>query len=265
MCRDFYCMISKNQIKYINSLKLKKHRYQNGFFLVEGEKCVDELLKSQFATTAVYALKNYLQKSMHLLLKKKIQIQEITEEELSKISDLTTPNQVLAIARMPLHEELNPQQLSGWTLVLDGIKDPGNLGTILRTADWFGINTVVCSTECVDVYNSKVVQATMGSFTRVRTYYTELSGFLEQMVQRMPVLGAFLEGEAITNVKTSENGVLVIGSESHGISEKLTSFISKKINIPRFIQEINTGFEVESLNASVAAAILCYEIRRSFV
>jgi TrmH family RNA methyltransferase len=158
-------MLSYNQVKYINSLKIKKFRQQHKVFVVEGEKGVNELLSSTLKPVKIFALPGWTDQNISKLRSKNIEFQEITADELKKVSDLVTPNQVLAIAEIPDAGIPDPAQFSGMVLALDGIRDPGNMGTMIRTADWFGIKTIICSTDSVDVYNPKVVQATMGSFS----------------------------------------------------------------------------------------------------
>jgi len=252
-------MLSHNQIKYINSLKSKKFRQQHSAFIIEGEKGVSELLSSSIKPVKVFALAEWLDKNLALLTEKNIGLQEITIDELKKVSDLTSPNQVLAIGEIPEVEMPEPSGFTGMTLALDGIRDPGNMGTMIRTADWFGIKRIICSPDSVDVYNPKVVQATMGSFSRVSVFYTDLLNLFKAFPGDIPVFGALLEGPDITQKTFTRPGVILIGSESHGISNELISFINEPLHIPRFSHS-DADNQAESLNASIANGIICYEI-----
>jgi len=252
-------MLSHNQIKYINSLKIKKFRQQHNAFIVEGEKGVSELLDSSLRTIKIFAIKEWLENYSKYQKANTIEIQEITELELKKISDLVTPNQVLAIAGIPENEIQEATELNYMMLALDGIRDPGNMGTILRTADWFGISRIICSSDSVDVYNPKVIQATMGSFGRVKVSHVNLSDFLNNIPKEVPIYGALLEGPDITKKTFTKPGIILIGSESHGISRELIPFVNQPLHIPRF--NVSEGKNhAESLNASIANGIICYEI-----
>jgi TrmH family RNA methyltransferase len=253
-------MLSKNQIKYINSLKIKKFRQDQGVFLVEGEKCVTELLNSNLEVTGVYALRDWLDENRSFLISKSIIHTETDEAGLAKISDLTTPNKVVALARIP-KREFSAELYQHYILALDNIKDPGNMGTIIRTADWFGIRHVVCSYGCVDAYNPKVIQATMGSITRVNIYYLELLNFITQKPEGTPVYGALLSGESLNNTVFDTKGILIIGSESHGISSEVIPMITNAVHIPSFSHN-EAIMNAESLNASIANAIICYEMSK---
>ena len=252
-------MLSHNQVKYINSLKIKKFRQQHKAFLIEGEKGVNELLASTLQVQKIFALPEWLEKNKKLIRLHSIEEQEITESELCKISDLVTPNQVLAIAETAETLLPEPSGFSGMALALDGIRDPGNMGTMIRTADWFGIRTIICSTDTVDIYNPKVIQATMGSFSRVSVYYTNLPAFFNELPAGFPVYGALLEGQEITQKTFTQAGIILIGSESHGISSGLLPHVNEPVHIPRFLSFVSNN-QAESLNASVANGIICYEI-----
>ncbi len=252
-------MLSHNQIKYINSLKIKKFRQLNKAFIIEGEKGVRELLTGSLVPIRIYALPEWLERNMSLFGFKNIEFQEITPAELIKVSDLVTPNQVLAIAEIPEMNMPQPAEFKLMTLILDGIRDPGNMGTMIRTADWFGIRQIICSSDSVDMYNPKVVQATMGSFSRVNAFYTDLPNFFKSLPSGIPVFGALLEGPELTQKTFSRPGIILIGSESHGISKELIKFINEPLHIPRFSRS-STDNQAESLNASVANGIICYEI-----
>ena len=252
-------MLSHNHIKYINSLKIKKYRQQHKAFFVEGEKGVDELLQSPFNIVKVFALREWIDNNYPTTKSRKTEIQEITDDELKKVSDLTSPNLVIAIASIPEQELPDPSEFKGMALALDGIRDPGNLGTIIRTADWFGINKIICSPDSVDVYNPKVVQATMGSFGRIQVFYVDLLNYFSGLPASTPVFGALLEGPHLSEKSFTKEGIILIGSESHGISEKLIPYVNEPVYIPHFVVNTNIG-QAESLNASIANGIICYEI-----
>ena len=240
-------MLSKNQIKLINSLKKKKFRLQNRLFLAEGVKVVEELLNSPFILHSLYGLNTY---SNRFFLE---DLQIISEKELKSISEFTNPNQLFAIFEIP---EKEITKRSGFTLVLDEINDPGNLGTIIRLCDWFGVDQLVCSLNTVDCYNPKVVQASMGSLSRLSIIYTDLVDFLE--TENRSVYGALLKGENIYKTTLSSDAVLVMGNESNGINDEIQNLISKPITIPQFGDLQKT----ESLNVATATAVLLSEFRR---
>lgn len=255
-------MLTKNQLKFVTSLAVKKIRNQQGLFIAEGVKIVGELLRSAIRVKQVYATKEWIGSvgSKQLAVGKyHPEVIEVTEQELSKISQLTTPNQVLAIAEIPGYE-LNQDDLRGkLTLALDDVRDPGNLGTIIRIADWFGITDIVCSQTSADAWNPKVVQATMGSIARVKVHYTALEKFLSS--SGLPVYGAVLEGENIYSTTLQQKGVIVIGNESKGISNAVRLRVTQKITIPNYSSDNPLG-EAESLNAAIATAVICAEFRR---
>lgn len=253
-------MLSKNQIRYINSLKIKKFRMEHGTFITEGEKCTAELLNSNLEVTAVYALHDWLDENQGILESKNILFTETDEAGLAKISDLTTPNKVVALARIP-KPEFTPEIYSHYILALDNINDPGNMGTIIRTADWFGIRKIVCSPGCVDAFNPKVVQSTMGSITRVSIQYLELAKFIKQKPEGTPVYGAMLHGQSLNKTVFDTKGILIIGSESHGISPDILPLLTDAIHIPSFSHN-EAITNAESLNASIANAIICYELSK---
>lgn len=240
-------MLSKNQVKFINSLKKKKIRQTNQLFLAEGIKVVEELVKSSFKLYKIYATESYLNPL------KLTDLQIITEKELGNISEFTNPNQVIGIFEIPKEKE--PQN-NGLTVVLDGINDPGNLGTIIRLCDWFDIAQLICSENTVDCFNPKVVQASMGSLTRVAIHYLNLNDYLSK--QARVVYGTLLHGENIYNLKPEVNSVIVLGNEANGISDSIKALIQHKITIPQFGEKQQT----ESLNVATAAAIFLSEFRR---
>jgi len=249
-------MLSKNQIKFINSLKLKKFRDEHNLFIAEGTKIVPELINSSIKVNEVYTtIENHL-------LPQSVKTTVIKTAELERISSLTSPNQMLAVCEIPDYAIENDYSTK-LTLALDEIKDPGNLGTIIRIADWFGIDTIICSNHTTDAYNPKVIQSTMGSIARVKVIYTELPVFIaKESAKKTAVYGALLEGDNIYQQQKT-NGIIVIGNESQGISEEVKKLIKHKIKIPSFSHLKTTEGSAESLNAAVATAIICSEFRRS--
>jgi len=240
-------MVTKNQIKHITSLQQKKYRKQHHLFIAEGKKVIQELIDGGLNLVQIYttAPNNWI-------LDKRL-IETVSLVELNKMSALSTANDSLAIFTIP---EVPFENLGKITLVLDNIKDPGNLGTIIRLCDWFGIENLVCSEQTVDVYNPKVVQSTMGSLARVRIHYKNLTDFITS--QNLPVLGTFMEGHDIYSENLPEQFLLVLGNEADGISETLSHLISRKVSIPRF----GTLQKTESLNVATAAAIFLSEFCR---
>ena len=247
-------MISKNQLKLINSLELKKQRKKQGLFLVQGEKNVGELFNSHFTIKQLFATANYITGHSSLLTKHKLVdiTIEATEDELKKAGTLQSNNSVLAVVEC---RESKPQVIADDELVLllDQVGDPGNFGTILRVADWYGIKQVICSPGCADFYNPKVIAATMGSFARVNVSVSNLTDYLSR--QNKPVYGAFLEGANIHKSKLAESAFIVMGSESHGISDEVAEFITDKITIPNF-------GNAESLNVAMATGIILDNFKR---
>ncbi len=262
-------MITKNQIKHISSLKIKKYRHGHREFAVEGEKCVDELLRSGYDVRGIYAFKSWIKENSALISGKKAEVYEITEAELRRVSAFEAPNKVLAVAKMPDAGAPPAAVFSGLILCLDNIRDPGNLGMIIRTADWFGIKNIVCSSESADAFNSKTVQSSMGSLFRINIFYTDLRSFLSGAPAGTKIYGSLLDGDNIFTKKLDRRGVVIIGNESKGISENLMPLVNEKLTIPPFVPpvdgEMNGGAaaaQAESLNAALANAIICYEFRR---
>lgn len=237
-------MVSNKTSKFIKSLQLKKNRVQEKKFVVEGIKSVNELLVSDFDVTHVLATEKYLEQCAPSI-KEGLTIIEVTSGQLSKLSNFKNNDSVLAVAKM---KELKPSKSTSKVLALDMIKDPGNMGTIIRIADWYGIHEIICSEACVDFYNPKVIQATMGSFARIKVIETNLTDYLKKV--DIPILGAVMEGESVHTFKFPNEGLLVIGNESRGISSEIAPFLNEKITIPSFGQ-------AESLNAGIATAIIC--------
>ena len=239
-------MLVKSQVKYIQSLGQKKLRDEANIFVAEGPKIIAELISEMpDQVLSIYATSEWLHANKTSTIS--AEIIEVSNNELERISQLTTPNEVLALIRKPM---LPPAiEVKGRiSLALDGIQDPGNLGTIIRTADWFGISQIVCSPNCADVYNSKVIQSSMGSIARVRVYYLELKPWLESEVD-ISMYGATLDGTDIRKVEKFSEGIIVIGNESKGISQDIMDMLKQRITIPR-------KGRAESLNAAVATAII---------
>jgi len=239
-------MIVKSQIKLIRSLHQKKYRNQYGLFFVEGMKTVQELLNSNFEVHQVYTTEP------DLFELSEGNLTRISEVEMKKISALATPNNVLAVFKIPRARKIH---FNDWVVALDDIRDPGNLGTIIRLCDWFGIEHVVCSSNTVDCYNPKVLQATMGSISRINIGYNDLTNFLQNA--KVPIYGTFMGGDVVYDVDLPKSGILVMGNEAKGISIDNEVFISKKVGIPQFGKPT-----AESLNVATATAILLNELRR---
>lgn len=240
-------MVSKNQIKLISSLQQKKQRQVHKLFFAEGIKVVQELLFSNFELEHLFtteAIFTEIPISKQTL---------VTDIELKKISALTTPNTCLALFKIP---ETKKVQEKGLLLALDDIRDPGNLGTILRLCDWFGIQQLVCSKETVDLYNPKVVMATMGSIARVNVTYLDLNEFIK--TTKLPVFGTFMDGKNIYKEKLPNEGIIIMGNEANGISKEIENSIQNRLTIPRFGDLQQT----ESLNVATATAIILSEFKR---
>ncbi|MEO6168043.1 MAG: RNA methyltransferase [Chitinophagales bacterium] len=239
----------------MNSLKQKKHRLEEGRFLAEGEKIAEEFLTSGLRADKIIATGEWLKEQEQLWNRKEMTIVDVSEIEMKRISGLIQPSRVLLVMEipaMPIEEHIVKTSLN---LVLEDISDPGNMGTIIRIADWFGIPYIFCSENCVDVYNPKVVLASMGSISRVCTIEMKVSELFERFPS-LPAYATVLEGENLFTANLKREAFIVIGNESRGISEALTPYIHKKVTIPKF-------GKAESLNAAVAAGIVCAMFRRS--
>ena len=237
-------MISKSQLKYIQSLGQKKHRDTEGLFVAEGPKLVMELMQSEKAELShIYALEEWVSENEKLL--GQVDVTVISEQELERISQLTTANKVIAVIKK---FETKEPEMNAVSLILDTIQDPGNLGTIIRIADWFGVKEILCSYDCADMYNSKVVQATMGSIARVNVFYTNLVDWLEKQTEAR-IYAAMLEGKDVTKMSVIKSGSIIIGNESAGIHHEILQYANEKISIPK-----KGG--AESLNAAVATGII---------
>lgn len=261
-------MPGKTTLKFISSLKQKKNRKENNLFILEGEKLIDELLISSFKIHSVYATDQWLKEnnvSTDAGLQSPgstVPVHKVTDRELNRISSLSTPNKVLALVYKPDYKLVTADLHGNITLVLDNVQDPGNLGTLIRTCDWFGINNIVCSENSTEVTNPKVIQASMGSVLRVRTHYVNLPGFLSlPELKGIPVYGAFTGGPDIYSASLPDSGIIVLGNESRGISEEIKHFISHIISIPGKSDRSNSP---ESLNIAVAGSIIISEFRRRF-
>jgi|SRR5690606_32013408 len=246
-------MLSKSQISLIQSLHLKKFRKVHNLFIVEGVKSITEFFNEDYKLQHIFYLPDLSSKVGNFLRNKNIKGNEISSDELKKISSLSNPQGILAVFEIPKFK-LEINELKGqFTLALDFIQDPGNLGTIIRTADWFGMRVLICSTDTADVYNPKVVQASMGSLARMKIIYCDLDEWLP--ASDIKVYGAALEGESIYGCDFQQEGIVILGNEGNGIRENIQPFIDKKITIPRF-------GKAESLNVAISSAIICSEISR---
>ena len=247
-------MLSKNKIKYIRSLELKKKRKEEQVFVAEGHKLVGDLL-GHFPCKLLIATSNWLKMNHSATAN---EIIEVTQEELSRASLQKTPQEVLAVFVQPSYD-LNPEVIkSSLCLALDEVQAPGNLGTIIRLADWFGIEHIICSQNTVDVYNPKTIQATMGGIARVKVHYTSLPEFIRSLGDT-PVFGTFLDGKNMYEQPLSANGLIVMGNEGNGIGKEVEALINRKLYIPNYPQGKETS---ESLNVAIATAIICAEFRR---
>lgn len=249
-------MLSSNSIKYIKSLQHKKFRKEYGLFVAEGSRLVDDIISSELIVDSIFHTEEW----EPTRLAQEIKCELISGKEMSRISGLTTPSSVLAIVKTP-HAKPNLSNLEkSFTLALDDIQDPGNLGTIIRLADWFGIETIICSPATADAFSPKVVQSSMGAIARVEIVYTDLEDVLEYAVKRgIAVYGAFLEGENIYTATLDNYGIAVMGNEGNGISGKVGKLIPNRITIPSFAGK---GRGSESLNVAMATAVICSEFRR---
>ena len=240
-------MVSKNQIKLINSLQQKKYRKLHNLFIAEGKKVIQELIDANFSLEYLFVTKENLFDS-------KYNFELISDNDLKKISALTTANDCLAVFKI---KEVNFKVSSGLELALDNIKDPGNMGTIIRLCDWFGISKIVCTEETVDIYNPKVVQATMGSLARVEVLYTNLADYLK--TTDLEIFGTFMEGTNIYKTELPSIGIIVMGNEANGISTEIENLVTQKISIPRF----GSLQQTESLNVATATAVILSEFKRN--
>ncbi len=240
-------MVVKSQIKLIKSLQQKKYRNEHGLFVVEGKKAILELLTSTIEVFKIYSIQDEVLDCDSNL------VEIVSRNELKQMSSLKNPNTILGIFYIPTSDKVDE---NGWVLALDDVQDPGNMGTIIRLCDWFGIKHLICSLGTVDCYNPKVLQATMGSISRVNIVYSNLSDFLNSV--NLPVYGTFMEGDHLNSVSFPSAGVIIMGNEGKGISEDIKLHCSGMVTIPQF-----GGDTTESLNVATATAIVLNEVRRS--
>jgi TrmH family RNA methyltransferase len=250
-------MLSKNKVSEISALHQKKYRLSSGLFILEGEKIVDELLESSWETVELIATAELFHK--YESLADNIQLAE--PYLFAKISSLKTPSGILAIAKQK-HFSIDEIEVKNkFTLCLDGVRDPGNLGTIIRIADWFGIQNIICSEDTVDLYNSKTIQSTMGSFLRVPVIYADIVQFLTTVKnQQVPIFGAVLNGVDVYEKRGITDGVIVMGSESHGLSAEVLECIDEPITIPSKRLQFSAddvSQQIDSLNVAIATSVIC--------
>ncbi len=249
-------MISKSKIKLIRQLKLKKFRDQHKIFVVEGNINTSDFLKSNTELVDIFVTERWIKPESISSLN--IEPEVVSEKEMKQITALKNPSDILAVFKIPKVTELT-SAYNDFIIALENIQDPGNLGTIVRTADWFGIKHIICSSSTVDAYNPKVVQATMGSLSRINIHYVDLGSTISNI--RKPVYGAVLNGTPLNKTGDIKPGVILIGSEAHGVSDELQELITHKITIP--LLNNNQRSQPESLNASVACSIICYALKIS--
>lgn len=248
--------LSKNAIKYIRSLHLKKFRQKYNNFVVEGDKIVREILQSNFTIEGVYAVESWIETHADQIALSQAPIFKVSITELERISALKTPNQVLAVAKQ-VEQVIHPNEIAkNWSLYLDGIQDPGNLGTILRIADWFGIPQVFCSPNTVEIYNPKVIQASMGAFMRVSYLVTDLQQ-LKKGFTDLLIYGAVMQGDNLFEESLPSKGILVFGNEGNGISPECLKLMDKGLTIPK-----GKHGRAESLNVSIAAGIFVAQLQK---
>ncbi len=253
-------MISKNKIKFITSLQKKNVREQEKLFVIEGDKLVKEFLIANVAIKILVAKPEFLNSLPPELTNIVNDIENVNDNELKQISTLRTPHNALAVVQMPEHEMNISEIINQFCVALDFVQDPGNFGTIIRAAGWFGIKNIVCSMDCVDVYNPKVVQSSMGALLHVNVFYGDLKNLFTTAIKNsVPVFGTMLEGNSIYNQKLDNKGIILLGNESKGISDELIPFITEKIRIPKF----STAKEgIDSLNVGMAASVVFSEFLR---
>lgn len=249
-------MISKNKIKYIHSLELKKKRKEENAFVAEGPKLIDELI-GHFECLYIASTAEWAEENRELTETYPIDI--VTEEELRKISFLDTPQKVLAVFRKHEHSFTPAIIEKNLCIAIDGVQNPGNLGTIIRLADWFGIEHIFCSKSSADIYNPKTVQATMGGMARVCIHYCDLPELIRSLPSDTPVYGTFLDGDNIYSEQLEQRGLIVMGNEGRGVSAEVAELVTNRLYIPNYPAGRQTS---ESLNVAIATAIICAEFRR---
>lgn len=253
-------MISKNKIKYLKSLEMKKHRQAESVFVAEGPKIVGDLLNAGFEPTylAVVECSDFASRLKNFDLNG-VQIDFVTADDLRKVSSLEAPQQVLAVLKQPVWQLDSNIASKELCLALDEVQNPGNLGTIIRLAAWFGIEHLFCSKGCADVYNSKTVQATMGGLAHVKVHYVDLVEMIGNLPDSTPVYGTFLDGENLYGKQLEQRGLIVMGNEGRGVSKEVENLVTEKLFIPNYPAERES---TESLNVAIATAIVCAEFRR---
>lgn len=251
-------MLSKSVIRLVRSLDTRKGRRQEGLFVAEGPRLVGELL-GHFRCHHLYATAEWLTTAASRVAP--FPHTEVSAEELARISLLQTPQQVLALFHIPDDQHPDPTRLTGLHLALDSVQDPGNLGTIIRVADWFGIEHIWCSTTTADVWNPKVVQASMGGLSRVRVHYLDLCPFLASLTDDFPIYGTSLDGQSLWNEPLSQQGIIVMGNEGNGVSAEVDALCTRRLLIPNYPPGRTT---TESLNVAMATGIVLAEFRRQF-
>jgi len=255
-------MISKNRLKYVRSLEMKKYRKAEGVFVAEGHKLVGDLL-DVFECKYLAATSEWLSANaawVERQRKRGVEVDEVTDEELRRASFQETPQQVLAVFKQRTYEvDVNEVARKQLCLVLDDVQNPGNLGTIVRLADWFGIEHIFCSKGCADIYNPKTVQATMGGIARVQVHEADLPELMSRLDKDIPVYGTFLDGENIYGKELENRGLIVMGNEGKGVSKEVAAFVTERLYIPNYPEGRETS---ESLNVAIATAIVCAEFRR---
>lgn len=253
-------MISKNKARFIISLQKKKVREEERLFVIEGDKLVREFLSAGVTVKTLIAKKEFINALPAVLKEGVEEFEDASYEELKHVSTLKTPHNAIAIVRIPEQHIVPEKLLDNLCIALDFVQDPGNLGTIIRAAAWFGIGNIVCSNDCVDVYNPKVVQATMGAILHVNVYYSDLKTFVRMAVEKsIPVYGTLLSGESIYNQKLGSRGIILLGNESRGISDDLIPFITHRIMIPGASRAMPG---IDSLNVGMAASVVFSEFLR---
>lgn len=255
-------MPGKSKIKYLKSLKIKKYRDIHGEFIMEGEKIIIELLENNPSLiTRLIGTGQWLKNNTTGCVDTISDVMEVTQSDINKISSFKASGEVMAVLRIPEHNINKHEVLSDLSLVLDRVQDPGNLGNIIRIADWFGINNIFCSCDSVDCYNPKVVQATMGAIIRIKVHYLDLKNFLEEYssVAGFNIYGTFLQGRSIYDEKLDKKAFVILGNESKGISRTYRPYIKSRLYIPKYARGVDN---IESLNIASAAAIVCSEFRR---
>ena len=255
-------MISKNRLKYVRSLEMKKYRKAEGVFVAEGHKLVGDLL-DVFECKYLAATSEWLSANaawVECQRRSGVEVDEVTDEELKRASFQETPQQVLAVFKQLTYEvDVNEVARKQLCLVLDDVQNPGNLGTIVRLADWFGIEHIFCSKGCADIYNPKTVQATMGGIARVQVHEADLPELLSRLDKDIPVYGTFLDGENMYGKELENRGLIVMGNEGKGVSKEVAAFVTERLYIPNYPEGRETS---ESLNVAIATAIVCAEFRR---